>query len=172
MNNAYPKKWRSAVTIFLVVSFICAAGCEPLRKKFIRKKKNEEQTQVTAILDPIEYPGTIKTIGNIYEERYAIWKVWQDELETNLINNANDKKIRSTIRQIKEQLTALRLLLQEDARPGMDPFFVRLDRLDNIFDNSPDLRNKDLVLSRVRALGKDIKNQYAPRKISGLLKVR
>lgn len=172
MNNSFYVRWRCAVAILIVMTILSAAGCEPLRKKFIRKKKGEDQPQITAILDPVEYPEKVKTIGQIYEEHYAIWKVWQAELETNLINNANDKKVRSTIRQIKEQLTSMRLLLKEDVRPAMDPLIVRIDRLDNVFDSSPDLRNKDLVLSRVRALGKDIKNQYAPRKISGLLKVQ
>ena len=55
-------------------------GCEPLRKKFTRNKKNKEVSQeFIPVLEPIDYAENTKTPEEEYKHYYSLWKVWEKE---------------------------------------------------------------------------------------------
>lgn len=144
---------------FLVVMVGVNSGCEPLRKKFIRKKKADAaEIQTTVVLDPIDYPDIVKTAGQIYQQHYNLWKVWQSELETIVADNANEKKVRYTLGQLKEQLSRMRDLLQKPAQVEMDRCIQDIEDLYAEFEKSAGFRNKTMISSKIRALRRNIKD--------------
>ena len=53
----YARKRVSGIMVFLLCSAVVfMAGCEPLRKKFTRKKRMSQVKGIDPILDPVDYP--------------------------------------------------------------------------------------------------------------------
>ena len=70
MNHFYGNKrnhfWVVCMGLVLV-SLLCG-GCEPLRKKFIRQKKQDKEISGTIpILEPIDYPEKIHSSAEDYQ---------------------------------------------------------------------------------------------------------
>ena len=167
MNRYALRDLRWTLMVFLIVMVGVNSGCEPLRKKFIRKKKADAaETQSTVILDPIDYPDIVKSAKQIYQQHYDLWKVWQSELETIVADNANEKKVQYTLGQMKEQLNGMRDLLQKSAQEEMDRYIQDIGDLNSEFGKSAGFRNKTMISSKIRALRRNIKDHFAPNKIA------
>lgn len=170
MNRFNVGDLRWILMVALVVMVGVNSGCEPLRKKFIRKKKIDAvETQSTVIFDPIDYPDIVKTTVQIYQQHYDLWKVWQSELEAIVADNANEKKIQYTLGQMKEQLNGMRDLLQKPAQEAMDRYMQDMEELNSEFEKSAGFRNKVMISSKIRALRRNIKDHFAPNKITDSL---
>ncbi len=161
----------SWVLIIGLVFFVGVnSGCESLHRKFTRKKKvGISEAQSAVILDPIDYPDKVKSATEIYKQQYSLWKVWQSDLPNVIMENANEKKVRYVLGQMKEQLLAMQALLKEELRPQMDPYLKEIDSLFLEFEKSPAFRNKDDILSRIQRLGRDVRNRFSPDKITDSL---
>ena len=83
---------------FYVLAFLFliggSSGCEPLRKKFTRKKKEEKVKGVEPILEPIDYAPLIHAPIERYKYHYNLWHVWHKECITALSIKDNDKRIK------------------------------------------------------------------------------
>jgi hypothetical protein len=167
MNRFTLRDLRWILMVFLIVMVGVGSGCEPLRKKFIRKKKTDAaEIQSTVILDPIDYPDIVKTAAQIYQQHYDLWKIWQSELEMIVADNANEKKVRYTLGQIEEQLNGMRDLLQKPAQEAMDLYIQDIQQLNSEFDKSAGFRNQSMISSKIRALRRNIKDHFAPNKVA------
>ena len=68
------KIWaRSAIgiIIFLFLSTVLMTGCEPLRKKFTRKRKKDQESEIMPVLDPIDYPARMDSPERRYRHFYS-----------------------------------------------------------------------------------------------------
>ncbi|MCB9757619.1 MAG: hypothetical protein H6753_04245 [Candidatus Omnitrophica bacterium] len=170
MNRFALRDLRWIFMVILIVTVGVGSGCEPLRKKFVRKKKTDAaENQTTVILDPIDYPDIVKTAAQIYQQHYDLWKVWQSELETIVADNANEKKVQYVLGQIKEQLNGMRDFLQKPAQEKIDLYIQDIQQLNLEFEKSNGFRNQTMILSKIRALRRNIKDQFAPNKIANSL---
>ncbi len=172
MSKLFFKRNLFQVNMVLALCLVVfvTTGCEPLRKKFVRKKKDgDETTQVTAILDPQDYPEKIKAAGEIYKEHYGLWKIWQNDLLLSVEDDRGDRRVLSTINQMQEQLRAMGNLLTENKRQALDSQFNELRFIENKFQNSSAFRNKDELTSRIRLLGRTMRDNFSPEKVKDSL---
>lgn len=157
---------RSGVILFLAVAVMSMSGCEPLRKKFTRKKKVDTmEAQAGAIYDPVDYPAVVKTKEEVYAQHYGLWKVWIGDLVANIEANANDKKIQYTLGQMQEQLAAMRSLLDTDLHGQVDGYSVEVEQLSAEFKKPAGMRNKTIVETQIRSLDRRVKNGLAVDKV-------
>ena len=70
-------QWRNFIGGFLIVAvMMTTVGCEPLRKKFIRKRKAaQESSEDIPVLEPIDYPDKVYTAEDLYKQHYSLWQV-------------------------------------------------------------------------------------------------
>ncbi len=170
MDKFSLRKFRWLIIGMLILLVGTTSGCEAFRRKFTRKKKEDpSQSQAGVIFDPIDYPDIVKSPAEIYRQHYSLWKVWQSDLPIVLENDANEKKVRYVLGQMKEQLTAMRALLKEEVRSSMDPYLNEIDSLSLEFDKSAVFRNKVDILSRIQKLGRDVRNHCSPDKMAASL---
>lgn len=159
-----------AIVVFLAIVLLTGAGCEPLRKKFIRKKKADvESNEAVAILDPIEYQEKVKPSIVIYQEHYNLWKVWHRDLETVVLEDLGDKKAASDLEQIRQHLTAMKNLLPVERQGAMAVNFGILEKFSQELAKPSALRRKSFLTSQLRALEKSIKNDFSPGKVQEAL---
>ena len=79
--------------IFLGSFILSSIGCEPLRKKFVRqKKKDENAQQFIPVLDPIDYPAAVYSAEEGYRKHYSLWRVWHKELMVSLDEQGIDRR--------------------------------------------------------------------------------
>ncbi len=167
MNKMYLHNFRWVVAFLLVFVVGTTSGCETLRKKFTRRKKNQViENQQVAILDPIDYPDKVKSSDQAYQEHYALLKVWMSDLTLIVEDNANEKKVLYTLSQMKEQLMAMRAFLKETVQNQMDVYLKEVDDLSLEFKKSEAFRSKPAVVSRIRTLSRNVRNDFAPQKVS------
>ena len=103
----------SVMVLLLVFVFsILASGCEPLRKKFTRKKKtNVESQEFEPILDPIEYPEKIEDPDADYRYRFSLFRVWQKEFVSGIEDKAHNKRLQYLMNSLIAQLEEMQNLL-------------------------------------------------------------
>jgi hypothetical protein len=159
------KSLRFGMMLFLASAVLISSGCEPLRKKFMRKKKADVVQDKGAIYDPIEYPAVVKTSAENYSQHYGLWKVWLGDLTLNMEGNANDKKIQYTLTQMQEQLAAMRNLLNPDFQTKVDGCLSEVAELSAEFAKPLALRNKAFLTSSIRSLDRRVKNDLALNKV-------
>ncbi len=158
--------------VFLLVGAVTmTSGCEPLRKKFIRKKKDDtSENQTAAILDPVDYPANVKSVGQVYSQHYSLWKVWLRDLEDIVADNASEKRVSHTLAQMREHLVAMQQLLKDVSREKIEIYVTEVDNLSREFEKSAPFRNKIALTSRIHNLGRKVKKFFAPDKIKDELK--
>jgi len=100
-----------ALTIFL------NAGCEPLRKKFTRKKKAKDLSEeVIPVLQPVDYPKAQGDPQKAYKQHFSLWKVWHKDFLTVLSEGGSQKRKLYIMDQLLAQLEELSLFLDEGKR--------------------------------------------------------
>jgi len=161
---------RLGIILFLASAVLTTSGCEPLRKKFVRKKNiDTTEDKLGAIYDPIEYTSVVKTSAEIYSQHFNLWKVWLGDLMTQVSDNANAKKLQSTVTQMQEQLSAMRGLLNADSQRQVDEYLVELEKLKVAFQKPLEMRNKTALMSQIRFLDRRVKDTLALKKVKDQL---
>ena len=171
MNKNYFQRWvRHSLILFLVVAVGVTTGCEPLRKKFVRKKKDEEIEKPEVILDPQNYPAKIKTVLEAYSEHYGLWKVWFGELSRVEQESLGDKKVIATLTQMQVQIVEMQKLLSSQAQTRMGNVLFSLNELQKEFEKPENMRNKNYISSLLRSMDRIMRESFSPKKVGGLLK--
>ena len=103
----------SVIILLLVFAFsILASGCEPLRKKFTRKKKtNVENQEFEPILDPMEYPEKVVDFAADYRYRFSLFRVWQKEFVSGIEDKAHGKRLQYLMNSLIAQIEEMQKLL-------------------------------------------------------------
>jgi len=128
---------------FIIIFIIClnTTGCTNVKKKFIRKKKDEKPIPIITTED---YFSTLK-IDELYKKHFLFWKYWQDELIFSLGKNINKQK-RSYNDSLVELKTAASYL-QEQKRQELQPY---IDELKLIADDINKPIYSQVVVHRLR----------------------
>ena len=116
-NLKLQKKFCAVLCGLLILTFL-TSSCEPLRKKFTRKKKKEKEAQeeILPILEPIEYPVAEFSPEREYKHRYSLFKIWMKDLSTDLYERGNIKKQLYDTDQLIEQVNKMQELVVEEKK--------------------------------------------------------
>lgn len=161
---------RFAVVCGVVVTLLTAAGCEPLRKKFVRKKKEGTQSsEVVPILDPIDYPDKVETVGSAYQQRYALWGMWQKELLTDFEDRAADKKIRFDFDKSLAPLAEMHRLLTGETQESLGRLLENLRDIRRQMEAPSSRRDDASLRRRIDKAGRAVKKDFKYEKVQDAL---
>ncbi len=164
MNNITDPHRRP---LFLMVLGLCVlslalTGCEPLRKKFTRKKK-EDAKQIEPILTPIDYGTPDISPEERYAYHYSLWRVWQEEMIEAINEEESDKKQKYLFSQILLQLDEMKKWIIEEKKGELETQMGKMSSLQSELDKPAGLRNDFSFRKRIELIGKDIRNTLSAK---------
>ncbi|MCK5215788.1 MAG: hypothetical protein KAR05_10615 [Candidatus Omnitrophica bacterium] len=166
MNNLYSVKGRRLSMVALIVLVGCMSlmlsGCEPLRKKFVRKKKKGREKEVLPILEPIDYVAKKESSPEIYRKYYAMRKVWHKDLLMALEEGGRDKHVLYVIDKEIMLLVDMKNLLQEAKQKGIEAQIQKLRKIEADLNRPEAFRNQDAMLKNLIRIDRDIRNDFKP----------
>lgn len=117
-----------SVTIFVVACVVLLTGCETLRKKFTRKRKQAASAEPIVIV-PRDYSAHPFPNDVLYKQYFVYWKSWNQELVSSLTDMENYKKIKSCVDQALTNLKKMQTYLQDDKAQELDVYVKKTDDL-------------------------------------------
>ncbi len=164
MNNITDPRRRPLLIMVLSLCVLSLAltGCEPLRKKFTRKKK-EEAKEVQPILTPIDYPAPQTSPEERYAYHYSLWRVWQEEMIEAINEEESDKKQKYLFSQILFQLGEMKKWIIEEKKGELETQIEKISSLQPELDKPASLRNDFSFRKRIELIGKDIRNTLSAK---------
>lgn len=143
-------------------------GCEPLRKKFVRKKK-ERTSAVVPVLEPVEYPPEQYSADSLYRQRYSLWKVWFKDLTVAMSEGDSAKRVLHILDQLTLQLRALQPLVVESKRERLDHFLGGLNGIKGEYEKPEPLRHDVILRNKARSLDRAFRAEFSPQRMSEAL---
>ena len=159
------------------VIFICllsvsliAGGCEPLRKKFTRQKKKDQETSATIpILEPIDYPEKIHSPSGDYKEHYSLWQVWQREFLNSLDDPSNAKQELYDLVQLTAQLQEMQKFLTPEKSSKLSVVIAQFESLKEAVAQPGPFRNIGNIKLKAELLGKQIREGFRLNRVKDSL---
>jgi len=157
--------WGKSVLMLTVAVFVAGAlsGCEPLRKKFVRKKKNDRTNEVIPVLDPVDYPALERSPLSVYQYHYNLWKVWLKDLTTALDDHdgqASRKQLAGMMDQLDIQLEGMQDVLSGEDEKAFDGFRADLKKVAVALEEPAAIRDDKALKARVMRLDKTLRNRF------------
>ncbi|MDP2939379.1 MAG: hypothetical protein Q8O13_04770 [Candidatus Omnitrophota bacterium] len=171
LKEFFNPNFKLILIIFLSFSLISLAGCEALKKKFIRKHKGEQKEEVQVIFEPQEYPLQEFTNEELYQNHYLLWKSWKQELSEALQEGINNKKRIESVKEMIAHLEAMKFLLLDNHQKQLELFIQSAKKInDKILAGR--LNNSDFMVLRnnLETLEKNIRNNYSYKKVKDFIK--
>ncbi len=168
MNRSFlcvPVSKRVCWGLVLIVLGTATLGCEPLRKKFVRKKKKERIREVIPVLEPVEYPRQEYSADSLYRQHYSLWKVWFKDLMVAMAEGDSDKRIRHILGELTLQLRHLQPLVDESKRLALDALMEELGKIGQAYEKPAALRNDLILRNKARALDRTFREGFAYSKM-------
>ena len=164
MNKAFLNNRVLRFQIFTVVLIFATtcffSGCEPLRKKFVRKKKKDQKKELIPLLDPIDYPEKEDDPAVCYQHHYALWKVWAKDLIAVLQSRGySDKRIRYLLGQLLVNMEEMEKLLKSPKKEGMIKYIKKLKNVVEEFETPAALRNDYTIRKRIELIDKQMRQK-------------
>ena len=175
MNNLKRKRWSSLilmafVSYFTVMAFL-VSGCEPLRKKFTRKKKQEaEEATEIPVLEPMEYPKKVYNVEEDYKNRYTLWRAWHKELIESIAENEGQKRKLYHLNQTVTQLTAMQNLLLEEKGGMLKDILGKYKKLQMDIEAPVSLRDATSWKNELDSIENKIRDNYSFSKVQSSIK--
>ena len=158
------------LVIFPFVFSFLATGCEPLRKKFTRKKKEEKkETEFVPVLEPQEYPTPVFNPQTEYSRRYNLWKVWYDDFMAGLDENGTNKRQAYIVGQLMAQLEEMEKLLKGQPQGQIHQYKDTLNEVNKLLSLPVPLRNISLIKTKISVINSKIQNNLRPQQIKDSL---
>jgi len=155
----------------LLVSTIFLDGCEPLRKKFTRKKKKTSVGDETVpILEPIDYPQKVYSPAETYKHHYSLWQVWNNELQSLVLENTYRKRKIYLVDQIIANLEVMKNLIVEEKQTALISSLERLRKVKSDLEAFVPTRNLSALKRELALIDKDIRNGYKFSSVENALK--
>lgn len=161
------RKFSSAVIIsFVLIVSIALGGCEPLRKKFTRKKKESaEDNMEVPVLEPIEYPKKTYTPAETYRLHFSIWRGWYEDLLAGMAENDSRKRQNYLLGQAIVQMEEMQKLLTPEKQAELQKDIMTLKRI-QVEINSPVMpRSMTSIAMELESVDRRMRNHYTFSKI-------
>jgi len=168
--NRMLKYSRLFMAIVLVTGLVSSVGCEPLRKKFTRKKKDREQTRDIPVLEPIDYPEKIEQPLDILKQSYSMWLLWYGQWTTDMAETSTDKRLIYDLNQLVTLVDELQPVFAETRQALLQDYSRRLAKVRGEFDKPAALRNASYMRSDMRRIDKDFRANFKPEIAQEFLK--
>src|SRR5262245_48984541 len=101
------KQW-CVLGVCLAVLSVSLSGCEPLRKKFTRKKKADKKEKFIPVLEPVDYPPSRVSSLEQYKYHFSLWQVWNKEMGQLADDPNTDKRLDYLYEQIIQELEEMK----------------------------------------------------------------
>lgn len=169
----YSKKYyfRLLTSIGILCVFVALFnGCEPLRKKFVRKKKSVKRQEFIPVLEPVDYAVKARSGKERYSHHFFLWKIWQKDLMLAMEEDKSDKRQKYLFGEVIGQLNEMRALIDGQK---LAKFEVAIDDLRSVrekFDRPSSLRNMLLIKKALRLNGKKIRGEFNPLAVEDSIK--
>ncbi|MDP2654013.1 MAG: hypothetical protein Q8Q08_08285 [Candidatus Omnitrophota bacterium] len=139
-----------------------AAGCEPLRKKFVRKKKADQsqREELQPILDPIDYPDQMATPAELYRQHFAFWQVWSRDLLTDLEEGASDKRILFALAKVRVEVEEMGKLLTGSKQQSLARLGEQLAGVENDLKFSSAVRGRETIKRELESIGRAVREGF------------
>lgn len=160
---------KISILLLAVVFLITTAGCTgELRRKFVRKKKEEKASPV---LSPIDYESEF-TPNQRYANHYAFWKNAATEVIRMLENpNINYKKLKFHSDHALIEIKQLRRLLLTEQQSKLDIYINDLVPLvGQLKDRDYVKANKHIVLKKIKHHYRGVAKNFLYSKMQNQLK--
>ena len=170
------RKRRICLTIaafiaYVLVVAIVTGGCEPLRKKFTRKKtKGTEETAEAPILEPMEYPKKVYHPEDLYKKYYSLWKVWHKELLENMSDNMSRKRQLYLLNQVVSNLLQMQELLLKQKQAEFKGVLDRLKKIQIDMETSLSPRSNASLKIELNRIEKTIRDDFSLDKVKDDIK--
>lgn len=151
-----------AILLCLMLVVLHATGCEPFRKKFVRKKK-EQKERFIPVLDPIEYPAKVYSAEDEYKRSYSLWKVWSSDFVKSLEENENDKKQKYNLAQSLKALEGLKGNVNDENKSRFDGLISQLNELNSEYEKAVNMRSVYQMKSRMEKMMSQVRNELSPK---------
>ena len=150
--------------ILLLVISVGLTGCEPLRKKFTRKKKAKtEDTSFIPVLEPQEYPEASENPVENYKQHYVLVQVFYKELWRGLTENMSEKNIKFNMEQVINHLAEMKAMLKADKQADIVKLEGLLSYYQETLKADAAFRNKSRVESDLREFHRQLVKCRADR---------
>ena len=157
---------KKVISWLLVILMIAGmTGCEPLAKKFRRKKK--ETVRMPRIHQVQKYEK--KPSQELYKKHFSYWSSWQSELIKVL--GKNHKKDEVCIEHIMSNLADMQGILIPEKGAQLAVHIKRLSEVrDVILNEDLSVANRDYVLRTLEREDRYIKRDFSYRKVKSCLR--
>lgn len=158
--------YRNVICVLCVVSFFLS-GCQPLRKKFTRKKKEEKEAEgrLIPVLEPIDYPAKVYSLEQDYRQHFSLWKVWERDLLQSIENDDSDKRQKYLLGKTLEELEAMNSFMGEAQQAPFGTVLEQVRQVQKEYDRPAALRSKFSVKKQLSSSSKEIRNHYSPKQL-------
>jgi len=146
------------------VLVLTTSSCEPLRRKFTRKKKKDrgESQKFIPVLEPVDYPEKTYSSLEKYKHHYSLWKVWDRDLLQTIESGGSDKRQKYLLGQAIEQLEGMNKLLADEKKTGFTPLIDDLREVGQVYERPVSMRNKFSIKKKIERNSRKIRNGFAP----------
>jgi predicted RNase H-like nuclease (RuvC/YqgF family) len=143
-------------------------GCEPLRKKFIRKSKEDDSNRYgEVVLEPKDYSPQNYTPEENYTKHYNLWVIWGKSLEEALSESQNEKRHRYFLQQGLKELRKMRQYLKEEKKAGLQEMIQGFEALAEELAQPSIVWNKVRIRNQLNSYSIKIRTQYNPHDLEG-----
>jgi hypothetical protein len=151
---------KALVGAGILICVFLLTGCESLRKKFTRKRKNVE-TEEPMVIAPRDYSAHPFPSDVLYKQYFVYWKSWNQELVVSLNDLASYKKIVDCVEQSLVNLKKMQSYLNEAKAVEIEVYIKKTEDLKATIErvkNLPPVRmtslryDADRILSSVNRL--------------------
>ncbi|MCF7873888.1 MAG: hypothetical protein K9L84_00725 [Candidatus Omnitrophica bacterium] len=148
---------KKALFIFLLVILVLNGGCHSLRKKFIRKKKEEK---VPVYITPKEYPQ--KPTRDIYVDYYLYVKGWLEELAKALRKGISYKRQKHTIDEAVMNLEQIISFFNQKGKENIESLHKELKQIQAEINRIPNLSRikRDSLIRKVQKIKRKFDSNY------------
>jgi len=160
---------RNVITLSFIIALIgifslTSIGCEPLRKKFTRKKKKEKKEKFIPVLDPIDYPTRNVTPQERYHHHYNLWKIWHRELKQTVDGEGpNSKRMNYQFAQTLTQLMEMEQYVKGTTHDQLLESINDMNRVQKRIKKPENMRNMVSIRRKLDSISKEIRLKFNPR---------
>jgi len=162
-------KMKRSFIFLLVFLIIIISGCESVRKKFIRKRKEPER-QEEMILVPQDYSKQRLPADIAYLNYYNYWKSWHTELLQFMQEGSNFKKVKTCFEQVLLNLERMKEILTQQKAEQLAEYISKIKQLEIEFEDDFKISiNLNRIRSKLEGVLNDINKHFSFSKVKNNL---
>lgn len=159
---------RKSYVINFALLLICAlvlSACQPIKKKFVRKKKAADEDVVQPVLDPIDYAPIYTSDVGRYEQHYRLYLVWQKDLDEAFVRQERQKRLEYLTQQTVGELGKMRSFVGIEHADGLDAIIKKYNKFITDLDNPKSPAQLRSIQIKTNQLLREVKSDYHPDNI-------